>query len=131
MGGFMAALGKTLFQQSMTLYGFKDDDVPNMAQAEMLASASPLLDSHFMGFTSDPSEARQIINPWMERPLADWGQRHPLKQFQTKGGISQLVVLFSPKGVYLATMGVLQPDQVEELTALGVEMVKTQGVVRA
>jgi len=40
------------------------------------------------------------------------------------------VVLFSPNGVYLAKLGVLQPDQVEELTDLGVEMVKTQGVIQ-
>jgi hypothetical protein len=126
-GGFMAALGKTLFQQSISLYGFKGDDVPNISQAEMLASISPELDAHFMAFTNIQAETRQIINPWMQRPLADWGQRYPLKQFQTKGSVSQLVVLFSPNGVYLARMGVLQPGQVEEMTALGVEMVKTQG----
>lgn len=127
--GFMAGLNKTLFQQSISLYGFKGDDVPNLSQAEALASVSPELDVHFMGFTNILSETRQIINPWMQRPLAEWGQRYPLKQFQ-KGGISQLVVLFSPNGVYLAKMGVLQPEQVEELTALGVEMVKTQGAAQ-
>jgi hypothetical protein len=126
----MAALSKTLFQQSISLYGFKGDDVPNVAQAEMIASVSPELDAHFTAFTNLQTEARQILNPWMQRPLADWGQHYPLKQFQTKGGIAQLVVLFSPNGVYLAKMGVLQPEQVEELTALGVEMVKTQGVMQ-
>lgn len=129
-GGIMAMLGKTLFQQSIALYGFKGDEVPNFAQAEMLASVSPQLDTHFMAFTNLQTEAHQILNPWMQRPLAEWGNRYPLKQFQSKGGISQLVVLFSPNGVYLATMGVLQPEQVEELTTLGVEMVKTQGAVQ-
>jgi hypothetical protein len=129
-GGFMAAIGKALFQQSISMYGFKGDDVPNLAQAEMLASISPQLDTHFMAFTNIQTEAHQILNPWLQRPLAEWGNRYPLKQFQSKGGISQLVVLFSPNGVYLATMGVLQPEQVEELTALGVEMVKTQGAVQ-
>jgi hypothetical protein len=128
-GGFMAALGRALFQQSISMYGFKEGDVPNISQAEMLASVPPLLDSHFTAFTSDQAQSRQILNPWMQHPLADWGQRYPLKQFQT-GGVAQLVVLFSPNGVYLAKLGVLQPDQVEELTDLGVEMVKTQGVIQ-
>jgi hypothetical protein len=112
------------------LYGFKGDDVPNISQAEMLASVSPQLDNHFTAFTNLQAEVRQILNPWMLRPLEDWGERYPLKQFQTKGGVAQLVVLFSPNGVYLARMGVLQPEQVEELAALGVEMVKTQGVTQ-
>ncbi|HET9912096.1 MAG TPA: hypothetical protein VFQ13_09425 [Anaerolineales bacterium] len=129
-GGFIAAIGKALFQQSISMYGFKGDDVPNVSQAEMLASVSPQLDAHFMAFTNIQAEAQQILNPWMQRPLADWGERYPLKQFQAKGGVAQLVVLFSPNGVYLATMGVLQPEQVEELAALGVEMVKTQGVTQ-
>ncbi|MBN2116618.1 MAG: hypothetical protein JW730_08610 [Anaerolineales bacterium] len=125
-GGFMAAIGKALFQQSISMYGFTADDAPNVSQAEMLTSVSPQLDSHFMAFTNIQAEARQILNPWMQHPLADWGQRYPLKQFQTKGSAAQLVVLFSPNGVYVATLGTLQPDQVEELTDLGVEMVKTQ-----
>jgi len=130
-GGLMAMVGKALFQQSISLYGFKADDVPNIARAEMLASVPPLLDSHFTAFTTSLAESRQILNPWMQHPLADWAQRYPLKQLQSKGEFSQLVVLFSPNGVYLATMGILHPDQVEELTRLGVEMVKTQGVTQA
>lgn len=129
-GGLMAALSRTLFQQSIALYGFRGDDTPNISQAEPLAPAPPLIDYHFTAFTNNQAEARQILNPWAQNPLAEWGQRYPLKQFQTKGSISQLVVLFSPNGVYLATMGVLRPDEVEELTALGVEMVKTQGVMQ-
>jgi len=130
-GGFMAALSKTLFQQSISMYGFKVDDVPNISQAETLVSVSPLIDPHFTAFTNSQAESRQILNPWMLHPLAEWGQRYPLKQLQPKAGFSQLVVLFSPKGVYLAKLGTLPPEQVEELTRLGVEMVKTQGVTQA
>ncbi len=128
-GGFLAAIGKALFQQSISMYGFKENDVPNMSRAETLASVSPQLDTHFTAFTSNPAEARQILNPWVQRPLADWGERYPLKQFQT-GVAAQLVVLFSPNGVYAARMGILQPEQMEELTAIGVEMVKAQGVAQ-
>jgi hypothetical protein len=130
-GGFMAALGNVLFQQSISLYGFKADDVPNLSQATPLTPVPPLIDFHFTAFTNNETESRQILNPWTQNPLAEWGQRYPLQQFQTKGGVTQLVVLFSPNGVYLAKMGVLQPEQVEELTALGVEMVRTQGVTQA
>lgn len=130
-GGLMAVVGNALFQQSISMYGFKGNDVPNLARAQMIAPLPPQLDSNFMAYTSSPAESQQIISPWMQHPLADWAQRYPLKQFQSKGGFSQLVILFSPNGVYLATMGVLHPDEVEELTRLGVEMVKTQGVVQA
>jgi hypothetical protein len=76
-----------------------------------------------MAFTSDPAGARQILNPWVERPLADWAQKYPLKQ----GNTNQLAVIFSPQGVYLATMGLVNPEFLQELTALGVELVKAQG----
>ncbi len=130
-GSFMAALGNALFQQSIALYGFKADDTPNIAQAAPLTPVPPLIDFHFTAFTNNPTESRQILNPWTQNPLAEWAQRHPLQQFQPKGSISQLVVLFSPNGVYVATLGTLQADQLAELTALGVEMVKTQGVTQA
>jgi len=31
-------------------------------------------------------------------------------------------------GVYLVTLGVLQPDQVDEITRLGVEVIRAQGI---
>ena len=128
-GGIMAAIGKALFQQSISLYGFKADDTPNISQAMPLEPVPPLIDFHFTAFTNNQAESRQILNPWTQNPLAEWAQRHPLQQLQSAGSFSQLVVLFSPNGVYVATLGTLQPGQVEELTDLGVEMVRTQGVV--
>ncbi len=127
-GGLLASLGNTLFKQSISLYGFKPEDTPGLAQADTLASPPPLIDFHFTGFTSNQAEARQILNPWIQNPLAEWGQKYPLKQFQSGGRFSQLIVMFSPNGVYLCTLGNLQPDQVDELTALGVEMVKSSGM---
>ncbi len=124
----MAALGNALFQQSISLYGFRADDTPNAAQVALLTPVPPLIDFHFTVFTTDQAEARQILNPWTQNPLAEWAQRHPLQQFQPKGSFSQLVVLFSPNGVYVATLGTLQAEQLAELTGLGVEMVRTQGV---
>jgi hypothetical protein len=127
-GGFMASLGNALFKQTIGLYGFTETEMPNLAQADTLAPLPPLVDTHFTAFTSDQTEARQILTPWVQNPIAEWGQRYPLKQFQSGARFSQLIVMFCPSGVYLATLGVLKPDQVDELTALGVEMVKAQGV---
>jgi len=126
-GGFMASLGNALFKQTIGLYGFTEAEMPDLAQADTLASLPPLIDTNFTAFTSDQTESRQILTPWVQNPLAEWGQHSPLKQFQSGARFSQLIVMFCPSGVYLATLGVLKPDQVDELTALGVEMVKAQG----
>jgi hypothetical protein len=125
--GFMATLSTTLFKQSIALYGFTESDIPNLAQAQIYTGLSPALDTHFMAFTSDELEARQILNPWAQNPLAAWGTRHPLKQFQALKGLTQVSVLFSPNGVYVVTPAALNPDEVEELSTLGVELVKSQG----
>ncbi len=120
-------LGKMLYQQSIGLYGFNGDDTPGLNAAEVLPSLDPQLDSHFSAFTSDPGAARQILNPWIAAPLADWAMRYPLKQIQKPGLFGQLVILFSPRGVYVASLGTMIPEAVEELTNLGVELIKTQG----
>ncbi len=120
-------LGKMLYQQSVGLYGFSSEDTPGLSAAEVLPSLDPQLDSHFSAFTSDSGAARQILNPWIAAPLADWATRYPLKQVQKPGLFGQLVVLFSPRGVYVASLGTMIPEAVEELTNLGVELVKTQG----
>lgn len=125
--GFLASLGATLFKQSISLYGFDASDAPNIQTADTYASLSPALDQHFMAFTSNQAEAAQILNPWVQGPLADWGAKYPLQQFQSGARFSQIVVLFSPKGVYIATQGTLAPDKLEELTQLGVELVRSQG----
>jgi hypothetical protein len=116
-----------LYQQSIGMYGFRGEDTPGLNTAEVLPSLDPHLDSHFSAFASDPGTARQILNPWIAAPLADWATRYPLKQLQKPGLFGQLVVLFSPRGVYVASLGTMIPEALEELTNLGVELVKTQG----
>ena len=126
--GFLASLGKSLFKQSIALYGFDTSDTPNLDQADTYASLSATLDTHFMAYTSNQAEAQQILNPWIQQPLAEWGAKYPLQQFQSGARFSQIVVLFSPNGVYIATLGTLPPDKLDEVTRLGVELVKAQGV---
>lgn len=125
--GFLASLGKALFKQSINMYGFDAFDTPNIASADMYASLSPTLDQHFSAFTSNPAEAAQILNPWTQQPLAQWGARYPLQQFQSNARFSQLVVLFSPSGLYIATLGILPQDKLDEITSLGIELIKAQG----
>jgi hypothetical protein len=120
-------MGKFLYQQSIGLYGFGSEDTPDLNSAEVLPGLNPQLEPHFSAFTSDAGVARQILNAWIAAPLADWATRYPLKQVQKPGLFGQLVVLFSPRGVYVANLGTMIPEAVDELTTLGVALVKTQG----
>ena len=127
-GGLMGGIGKLFYKESLGLYGFSEEDTPGSENADILAPLDANLEPHYSAYTSDPAAARQILNPWTAAPLADWASRYPLKQVQTQQGIfGQLVVMFSPRGVYVASMGTMIPEAVEELTNLGVELVKAQG----
>jgi hypothetical protein len=125
-GGLFGGISSMLFRQSLSLYGFLGEDTPGLEAAGLLANPDPRLDPHFMGLTSDQTLARQTLSPWVIAPLADWAQRYPMETLSSENVFNQLAVLFSPKGMYLATLGTLIPEAVEELTALGVELVKAQ-----
>jgi hypothetical protein len=125
-GGFLASIGKTLFRTSISLYGFKPDDTPGLDNADTISPLDASLEPHFTAFTNNPIAARQILNPWTAMPLRSWAERYPMRQLQ-QGRFGQLIVLYSPSGVYIATLNLLQPDQVDEMAALGVELVKAQG----
>ncbi|MEW6093097.1 MAG: hypothetical protein AB1531_03940 [Chloroflexota bacterium] len=121
--GLMSLMGKMLFKTSLSLYGFPADLTPGLENADVLAPLDNQLEPYFMAFSSDPAGARQILNPWVGVPLGTWAEKYPLKQ----GNTNQMAVLFSPQGVYLAMMGLVNPGLLEELTALGVVLVKAQG----
>jgi hypothetical protein len=127
-GGFMASLGQTLFKQSLALYGFSGADVPDLQTAQVFGPLDASIEPHFSAFTDEPVSARQLLNPWVQAPLARWAQKHPLRQFQASEKLGQLALMYCPSGTYLATLGLLTPEQVQEITALGVELVKAQGV---
>jgi hypothetical protein len=123
-GKALKSLGKILFRTAMAIYGFGSDDIPGSDLAEA-CPLDPRLEPLFMAFTPDPDVARQLLNPWVSMPLVAWAERHPLHTIQS-GNASQLVVLYSPKGVYAATLGTLTEAELDELTSLGVELVKSQ-----
>jgi len=124
--GFMASLGSMIFKHTLSMFGFRPEDIPGLDQAVTLAPLDPALETHFMAFTNAPDWARQILIPGVVKPLADWAGRYTLKQFQKASNLNQLVVLFGPNGVCLATMTMLQRDKLDEMAVLGVELVKSQ-----
>jgi hypothetical protein len=122
-GGLRAALGKSVLKSSMALYGFSGSLTPNDHHAEALSPLDSQLEKDFSALTSDPAGARRILNPWVAAPLAAWARSHPASKNNPQG---QLAVLFSPDGVYLASMGLTNPEYLDELARLGAELVKTQ-----
>lgn len=124
--GLMAAMGKMLFRTSLKLYGFAPEMTPGLDHAALLTPLDPQLEPYFLAFTSDPAGARQILNPWVQMPLTAWAQKYPIRQ----GDSRQLAVLFGPQGVCLAIAGIVNAEFLDELTALGVELVKAQGGAR-
>src|SRR5262249_53811424 len=110
-------IGKMAARASMALYGFTGQDLPGSDQAEVLP-LDPPLDSNFMALSPDASAAREILSPSVAVALDAWAARHPLGAVQV-GSPAQLVVLFSPVGVYAATPRLLDPSQLAELAATG------------
>lgn len=124
--GFLASLGSMIFKRTLSAFGFKPDDTPGLDRASALAPLDPALEAHFMAFTNNHDLAHRMLDSGTIMPLAAWARRYPLKQFQKGSGSSQLVVLFGPNGVYLATLNLSQPAQVDELAALGADLVKSR-----
>lgn len=124
-GGFMASLGSMFLGYALSAHGFKQDDTPGIEKATLLAPLDPALEPHFMAFTNAPDSVKDLLNSRAVAALAGWAQRHPVKQFQKASNFGQLITLFSPNGVYVATMNLVQPENTIELTALGLELVKS------
>jgi hypothetical protein len=118
-------IGRLAARASMALYGFVGESVPGSELADALA-LDPPLDRYFVAFSPDPSAARLVLNSSVAEALAGWAVRHPLKAVQAGNVPGQLVVLYSPDGVYAATRGLLDPSGIEELAGTGVELVKAQ-----
>ena len=123
-GGLLGGMNKLFYHGIIGMYGFGSEDTPGLDSAMLLASFDPQLDPHFTVFTSDPQAARQYL-AWSVVPLADWATRYPLKQMQsTRELFGQLIVMICPRGTYVASMGNMIPEAVQELADLGVALVK-------
>lgn len=82
-----------------------------------------------MALTISPGEATQLLNPWTQTPLTAWGERYPLQQFQSNSRFTQIVILYNPNGIHIAALRILPQDKLDELTRLGLELVKAGGVL--
>ena len=122
--GFLASLGSLFIRQALSLHGFSPEDTPGMEQIVPLAPLELALERNFMAYTNSPSSAHPLLNSRVAAQLADWGARYPLKS-QKGSGYGQLMTLFGPNGVCLATLNLLESNQAHELVSMGVELVKT------
>jgi hypothetical protein len=119
------------YRAMLAMYGFAPDDTPGLDTAQPAAPSDPQLDQYFMTLTNDPYTARQLLTPWGVSPLVQWAEQHPMAQVQVArpDRPAQLVVLFSPQGVYVACLAAASPEHIDALTQLGVELVRAQGGV--
>jgi hypothetical protein len=125
-GGFLASLGKMFIRQALSFHGFQPEDTPGIDQAITLDQLDPAVERHFLAYTNSPDWARRSLNAQVAAQLANWSGRYPLKQLQSGLRYGQLMALFGPNGVYVATLNLLQPSQAYELVSFGVELVKSQ-----
>jgi hypothetical protein len=121
----MNLAGNLLFKQSMKMYGFDESFAPGLETATTIEDADRRLLDHFFVHTSNLAEAQRVLNPWVVMPLIGWADRYALEKRSKK--FHQLTVLFSPWGVYLSVLNTLDSAQIDELVALGVELVRAQG----
>ena len=128
-GGLLGAMSNLAYRAMLAVYGFGPDDTPGLDTAQPVASSDPQLDQHFMTLTNDPYTARQLLTPWVVSPLVQWAEQHPMQQIQVArpDRPAQLVVLFSPQGVYAACFAAATPEHIDALARLGAELVRAQG----
>jgi hypothetical protein len=124
--GPLVSIGKALGPQMLQFFGFSAEDMPGLEGGTPLTAIDPRVDPHFAGMTSDPGTAQRVVNSYVIDALADWGQRYPIQQFQRAPIFQQLMILFSPRGVFVAAFGNIIDEAVGELRDMGVKLVKAQ-----
>lgn len=111
--------GQNLMKMSLKTWRFQTDDLPKVDSAELIAVAG--LAPHFVAMSSDTAVASMVLNERVVEALATWGHHHSLSLGFTEN--KPLSVLFSPRGVYVLTLGTLDVKRLEELAAVGAELV--------
>lgn len=123
--GLMNLVGNLLIKQSIRMYGFDEYYAPGWDNAVSMEDVDRRLVENYFVYTSDPLEARRLLNPWTVMPLVGWADRYALDRRSRQ--FHQMTVLFSSLGVYVSVLNTLDRAQVDELVALGVELVRAQG----
>lgn len=120
--GAFSSFARQMVQASMSMYGITVAETPGIEGAQPLLLEVEDLETHFTSLASAPG-ARQLLTSPVAQALHGWAERYPLRNFQS-GTYPQLAVLFGPDGVSLSMVKKLEPRHVEELTALGISLVK-------
>jgi len=128
-GGLLGSLTLMALRQVLRFYGFSEQDLPGLESAGRLTPLDEHLAQYYDALTSDQTGARQLLTPWVVTPLAQWAEKNPVKQFQmvNPDSYSQLVVLFSPNGLYIVSLTAPTDEHLQALANLGVELVRALG----
>lgn len=110
---------------SFSIYGFKTALTPDEDNAELLEVGNGL-EPHFIAFGNNNNLSATLLNSHTTFALRKWAEQHPLKKLVEKGGYNQLVILYCPQGLYLATLETLSQQRINELASLGVALVQAQ-----
>lgn len=123
--GPLRGLTGVAFKQALKMYGFQPLDTPGLESAQVY-ELPPLLEAHFSAYTSSPQLAGETLDPWVVNYLEGWAERYPLESSQLDKGepVLQLVVLFSPNGLYLVYFSAHDSERSREMRDLGVDLVR-------
>ncbi len=112
-----------LFKGSMRVYGLDESDTPDLASAESIELPDRLR-QYYLGYSDEGTRATRMLNSWVITPLTEWAQKHPMTK---KNVSSQLVMHIGPNGLSMRTPGLVNAEYLDDLTTLGVELVRALG----
>lgn len=115
------------FQKNLLLtiasYGVFSEDQPNFDEFEMLPP-NPQLDTDFVCLSNAPDTAVKLLNAAIINTLHYWAECHPARKLTVGDQMMQMVVVLSPSGTYLCALGKPDPGELDDMIALGVEIVR-------
>ncbi len=120
-GKWVQPLADMLVQKAMKVYGFEEADTPDLSTATRIDLPAELK-PHYMGFSDEPDRVRRLVTPWVTRPLLDWAMKYPISVENIE---SHLTIHLGPRGLSLRTPGLVNPEYLDDLKAMGVELVRS------
>lgn len=126
-GGLLGNLMTMVYQQVLGMYGFQPSDTPGFSTAAAITTQNDRFNKNFGALSNQQSFGISLLNPWTIIPFVNWSDKYPLKTVSSNDQVGQLAVLYSPRGVQVALLGMQPATGTDELIALGVELVKAQG----
>ena len=124
--GVLGMVSSFLYRQALALYGFGAEYTPGIENAQAVETLGEGLDEYFTGIASSSALAQRLLTPWVAEALRQWVTRRPLQQGKPadNGEVGQLVVLFSPLGLYVEALVEPGGEDEEDLIRLGLAVVR-------